>query len=448
MASRLPFITEEFGGRANPPAVTAKIAAHLILGPREEPFLGALLTSIGGAVQTLIVNDNSPGPSPHQAALESSPFGRDGPPHRGPNPIRRISPPPATSACGSTKLRTPAIGSHSSMPTKCTRRRSTTIAANLEKLPADYDFVDGYTWHFFQSFDYYTSIERRMMFFRYKPGIRWEGAVHERLIGLDGKRIALPYVYAHYGHTLAPRRHAEKGRHYSSLGAPGGVLREDQLDDFDVAAYFAPEYPRLLRFRAAHPPAANATLEALRPQLSPFHALTDRIVRAQPPAIAAKNAVRRANYELRWRGTPLFSPGSNLNKNLDQPPGTTDGLVAYREYMRTARTLSYALLSIAATAAIVACAGRSGPLPAGPRASNRTASERPLRFQPAIWANAHPAIPSTVVIALRFNNETELGRLADDVSNPNSARFRHFLKPSEFASRFSPTVAQHARVVE
>ena len=94
------------------------------------------------------------------------------------------------------------------------------IAARLGRVPAEYDFVEGYTWHFFGSFEHYTSIERRMMFFRYRRGLRWEGAVHERLIGLHGKRLALPYIYAHYRHTLEPRRHAEKGRHYSSSARP------------------------------------------------------------------------------------------------------------------------------------------------------------------------------------------------------------------------------------
>src|SRR5580704_6498284 len=107
--------------------------------------------------------------------------------------------------------------------------------------------------------------------------------------------------------------------------------------------------------------------------------------------------------------------------------------------MRTARTLSYALLSIAATAAIVACAGRSGPLPAGPQGlepdGKRAAATIPARD----LGERASRNPVAVVIALRFNNETELSRLADDVSNPNSARFRRFLKPSEFASRFSPT---------
>ena len=118
------------------------------------------------------------------------------------------------------------------------------IAANLHGVPPEYAFVDAYTWHFFQSFDHYTSIERRMMFFRFRARPAWEAPVHERLVGIDGRRVALPYVYAHYGHTLEPRRHAEKGRHYSSLGAPGGVLPEEQLADFDVVEYFKPEYPR------------------------------------------------------------------------------------------------------------------------------------------------------------------------------------------------------------
>ena len=119
--------------------------------------------------------------------------------------------------------------------------------------------------------------------------------------------MALPYVYAHYGHTLAPRRHAEKGRHYSSLGAPGAVLREDQLDGFDVGRYFAPEYPRLLRFSGRHPQAALAALAALRSGLRAYHELTQRIVREQPVAIKLRNAFRKVNYEMRWRGRAFHS---------------------------------------------------------------------------------------------------------------------------------------------
>ncbi|HTX59081.1 MAG TPA: glycosyltransferase [Verrucomicrobiae bacterium] len=283
-----------------PPA----IAAHLILGPREEPFLEAMLASIEPFVTTLIVNDNSPEPSPHAGALSASTFARDGRLALDRTPFTGFA--GARNACLSVHARrnagdwiafVDADEVHGDLAVR--------IARNLERLPAAYDFVDAYTWHFFQSFDFYTSIERRMMFFRYRPGIAWSGAVHEQLQGLDGKRLVLPYVYAHYGHTLAPRRHAEKGRHYSSLGAPGEVLREDELDDFDVERYFAPEYPRLLRFAGTHPPAARATLQRLAPALRAHHELTERVAAGQPAAIRLRNLVRKLNYELRWRGRAL-----------------------------------------------------------------------------------------------------------------------------------------------
>lgn len=280
------------------------VAAHLILGSREEPFLAAMLASIASVAGVLIVNDNGPDPSPHAAALAGSAFAAPGrmfvdrTPFGGfaaaRNVCMRIH---EEQAAGDWIAFIDADEAHG-LP-------AARIAAALHDIPPQYDFVDGYTWHFFQSFAYYTSIERRMAFFRYRQGCRWEGDVHECLIGIDGSRIALPYVYGHYGHTLEPRRHAEKGRHYSSLGAPGGVLRADQLDGFDVAEYFKPEYPRLLHFTGQHPLAVRSTLEQLAPRLRSYHQLTERIVRAQPLNVKAINVVRKANYEIRWRGRAL-----------------------------------------------------------------------------------------------------------------------------------------------
>jgi hypothetical protein len=276
------------------------VAAHLILGARDEPFLSATLASIADAATLLIVNDNSPGDSPHAAILAESRFGKEGrlivdrAPFRGFSAARNICLRIHEElAAGSWVAFVDADEVHGAG----VRR----IAERLSGVPAGYDFVDGYTWHFFASFEYYTSIERRMMFFRYRRGLHWEGAVHERLMGLSGKRIALPYVYAHYGHTLEPRRHAEKGRHYSSLGAPGDVLPRDRLADFDVVRYFKPVYPRLLHFGGSHPPAARATLDLLTPRLRRDHELTERVVRSQGTAIKARNVVRRLNYEVRWR---------------------------------------------------------------------------------------------------------------------------------------------------
>ena len=181
------------------------------------------------------------------------------------------------------------------------------VAQRLDRVPAGYDFIDGYTWHFFASFDYYTSIERRMMFFRFAPELRWDGDVHEKLRGLSGRRVALPYVYAHYGHTLQPRRHAEKARQYSGLGAPGNVLREDELDGFDVARYYAPVYPRLLRFSGTHPSIGRQTVERLRRDLEIEHALTRELASRQPFRSKMRNLARKVNYELRWRSR-AFDP--------------------------------------------------------------------------------------------------------------------------------------------
>jgi len=280
------------------------IAAHLILGSREEPFLGAMLASIEEAAALLIVNDNAADPSPHGATLAASRFGRHG------RLVVDRTPFSGFAAARNVCLRLHAeVGAGAWVAfvdaDEVHGESIGAIARRLGGVPGDCDAVDGYTWHFFGSFDYYTSIERRMMFFRFRPGLRWEGAVHERLAGLDGKRIALPYVYAHYGHTLEPRRHAEKGRHYSSLGAPGGILAEEELDGFDVERYYAPVYPRLLRFGGSHPPAAAAILADLRPRLEAHHALTARVACSQPAAIRMRNVLRKANYELRWRGRIL-----------------------------------------------------------------------------------------------------------------------------------------------
>jgi len=280
------------------------VAVHLILGPREEPFLGAMLDSIAGVTGLAIVNDNSPDPSPHAATLAQSRFGREG------HLVVDRTPFSGFAAARNVCMR--LHGEVGAAPwvlfmdaDEVHGPRVRRVAAHLADVPQAYDFVDAYTWHLFGSFEYYTSIERRMMFFRYRPDLHWEGAVHEKLVGLSGRRIALPYVYAHYGHTLQPRRHAEKGRQYSSLGAPGNVLREEELDSFDVARYFAPVYPRLLRFAGKHPPAAQDTLQQLKVALQPYHEMTERAVRAQPARVKFRNALRQANYELRWRSRGL-----------------------------------------------------------------------------------------------------------------------------------------------
>lgn len=282
-----------------------KIAAHLIAGSRPEPFLGALLESLVGAADTLIVNDNSPGTSPHAAILEASWFARNGRLFVDRTPFTDFS--AARNACLRVHRANDAgdwaaFVDCDEVHGEAVRR----IARNVNAVPKSIDFVDGYTWHFFQSFDWYTSIERRMAFFRVRDAVRWEGSVHEHLTGLSGSRLALPYVYAHYGHVMPARLHAEKGRQYSSLGQEGEVVESAALDRIDVREYFKTFWPGLLRFSGEHPPAARETIERLTVERRAQFAMADAIVaESQSRGARARNLLAKLNYEQRWRSRAI-----------------------------------------------------------------------------------------------------------------------------------------------
>lgn len=285
--------------------VEGRVAAHVIAGPREEPFLGALLETLVGAADTLIVNDNSTGDSPHAKTLANSWFARNGRLLVDRTPFTNFS--HARNACLRVHRANDAgdwaaFVDCDEVHGELVRR----IARHLGLVPPSIDFVDGYTWHFFQSFRWYTAVERRMAFFRVRSNVRWEGAVHEHLTGLSAGRIALPYVYAHYGHVMPARHHAEKGRQYSSLGQEGPVVESGELDRIDVREYFRTIWPTLLRFTGEHPPAAREAIEMLERERREQFASTDEIVaEAQPAGVRARNLLMKLNYEQRWRSRAL-----------------------------------------------------------------------------------------------------------------------------------------------
>jgi len=281
-------------------SLKSRIAAHLIVGSREEPFLAAALDAVEGAASVLLVNDNSTGDSPHARALAESRFGREGRLVVDRTPFENFA--AARNVC--MRLHEQHDGGNWVMYLDADEVHGepiSQIASRLNEVPPDYDFVDGYMWHFFQSLDWYTSIDREMMFSRYKPGLHWEGAIHEQLVGLTGKRIALPYVYAHFSSVFGSRHFAEKGRHYSSLGAPGEIVPEHELDRINTAKLFGPFYPRLMRFRGVLPPAARSTAAQLRQKLSGEYAQTDAAARVASPLTRLQRAFAKINFEQRWR---------------------------------------------------------------------------------------------------------------------------------------------------
>lgn len=287
-----------------------RIVAHLIVGAKPEPLLPAMLASIEGAASWLFVNENSGlgEAAPNLPALRASRFAAA---------ERMIVDRTPFDTFARARNRCFALDPAPTLDTwivfidgdEVHGEGFARIAQRLDRVPPRVGFIDAYTWHFFASFNWYTSIERRMMFFRWSPQAQWKNDVHEQLAGVPGGRIALPYVYGHYGAAASFSEYARKGAQYSSLGAHGTPLSPqaarvaDEGDDYgEVEAFFAEMWPILLRFRAAHPPAARTYIAQQEAMRAKTFAAVDAIVAAhQPPLRRFKNALMRANYEQRWR---------------------------------------------------------------------------------------------------------------------------------------------------
>lgn len=286
-----------------------RVIAHLIVGARPEPFLPALLASLDGVVHGAIVDENSGlEHSENRALLEQSALFQ-----RGEMQILR------SSFTDFSTARNRCLAAHAAQSRadwvafvdadEVHTPLARCIAKNLDRVPAHINFLDGYTYHFFQSFDWYMSIERRMSFHRFSPNLRWVGAVHEHLEGLPETRIALPYLYMHYGHVLALRRLAEKARQYSGLGADGDVVPESRLDAIDRESHFAEYWPKLLPFSGSHPQVATSVIAGLRSVLHEQYADTDRYVARHHQGVfgALSRRFWQYNYHLRW-SSRRFSP--------------------------------------------------------------------------------------------------------------------------------------------
>ncbi len=146
----------------------------------------------------------------------------------------------------------------------------------LPQLGSDYGSVDAYTDHFLGSFSWISDVARRFCAYRFDPALRWKNAVHEKIDGLRGKTLILPYRYAHYGNVLPPALYAIKDQRYLALG---NVVDYDppSPERATLANVYGLKGKSARRFRGEHPLAGRPLLARLAREWADAFAEIDRM---------------------------------------------------------------------------------------------------------------------------------------------------------------------------
>lgn len=129
------------------------------------------------------------------------------------------------------------------------------IRAFLETMPQDVSACTirqcnlvGSESYYSKAYDDYEAVPR---IWRNRPGIRWEGRVHERLAGIEGRIVPIEAYVVHYG-FLDKARYAQKGEAYAGIPGSGFesaaklVYREYDIQPRPAAAAVGsrvPPYP-------------------------------------------------------------------------------------------------------------------------------------------------------------------------------------------------------------
>lgn len=286
------------------------IACALCIGSSPEPYLEATLLSIADVVDLLVVNDNGDlAPNPNLSTLEASPFGRSGRLHRVKTKFVDFATMRNDAFAALAVVAKPdwvlwldADEVHGSEIASLAR-------GLLPRLGNDYGSVDGYTNHFIGSFSWISDVARRLCAYRFDPGLRWHNAVHEKLEGLRGKPLILPYRYAHYGNVMPAALSVAKHRRYLELGS---AVAYDlaKMQEPSLEAVYAGRGRYARRFRGEHPTAARALIAQLEREWAADFAAVDRLFRREQRASdLLGNALRGALEELRIRLRYLEHPG-------------------------------------------------------------------------------------------------------------------------------------------
>jgi hypothetical protein len=271
--------------------------------------LAATLASIAPAVDALYVNDNSGSTrGPNAATLEASPFAARGALHVERHPFVDFADMRNRAFAPLRALETPPDWVLFLDADEVHGEQLAVIARELlPRLGPRYGHLDAYTYHFFGTFGWLTDVARRFVFYRFAPGLHWTNAIHEKIQGLGGEALVIPYIYHHYGNVATPRALAEKHQKYFGLG---NRVPEPPTADRADAEIFLASARDVRPFGGRHPAVVRTTLRQLEARYAAeFAAVEAGFRERRGPAERARAALRGANETLRVQLRRLEHPG-------------------------------------------------------------------------------------------------------------------------------------------
>lgn len=241
------------------------IIATMIISDRNEPFLQSCLESVNGSVDLVIINDNSQNSekNPNMDIIKKSKLFASGKVKLLFNKFQGFADArnkyleyikTLSLSDDSWLIKLDSDEVHSHILKIITREI-------LPALPSSIGVVDTYFFHFMQSFDYIYSIDRRHdLFVRYNKDLLWKGDVHEKLTGQKGARIALPYLFYHYGYVNPKDDILERWKLYARCG---DNTYED-LNKIEKNTFLNEEGKSCAKFTFPHPVSMKKIIEDMK----------------------------------------------------------------------------------------------------------------------------------------------------------------------------------------
>jgi hypothetical protein len=289
-----------------PNTSSVTVACVLCVGAAREPYLEAMLASIAGAVDMLVVNDNSAlARSENVATLEASELATRGALQIHRNPFvdfadmrnRGFAPLAALERPPDWVMFIDADEVHGAQVRYIAREI-------LPRLAPEVGSLDGYTYHFYGTFRWITDIARRLAFYRFSRRIGWTNPIHEKIVGLEGRSLVLPYIYHHYGNVLPPQALIQKHLRYFELG---NAVRGAEVDSPEA---YLENATGVRPFHGSHPRAARATVAAIeRQRAGEFEAIDGGFRARRNLNVRAASALRAFNEALRVQLRRVEHPG-------------------------------------------------------------------------------------------------------------------------------------------